>query len=150
MYSIFSPAFTVLLAVLLIVISGVLNVVSVVFVSSSFTVAVLDIISPSVKSPTVTANDTVAFPFAGTVTVIPFPFSSLILCVVVPFLSLTVTSPLFAIVTFVGTLSFTTAVPSALPSFVTVIVYVIVSPFCAVSASFPFISAFFSADIIGS
>ena len=98
------------------------------FPSSSFTYAVLDI-EPVAFSFTVTWNVTVVVPavspdFAGTLTSIPLAKSSSLKDVAPSF-----TFMLFATnVVFVGISSLTITVPSAEPLFVTVIVYVIVSP----------------------
>ena len=92
----------------------------------------LDIV-PVAPLFTVTLNVTVAIPFAfstlaGTVSSIPFANCSLVNILPFELASVTITFPSSAIVVFVGTVSFTTTLPSAEPVFVAVIVYVIVSP----------------------
>ena len=105
------------------------------------------------KSPTVTSKLTVVSPatsptLAGTSTSIPFAKSSAVCSVTAPFtfmLSLTNVVPS-------GIVSATVAFPATSPVFVTVIVYVIVSPASTsvpVTAVVPFAVAVFVALITG-
>ena len=129
-YSISSPTTTAdLFDVFSDVIIGSWYSVSVSGVSSPFTVATFLIVSPLSKSPTVTSKLTVVSPatsptLAGTSTSIPFAKSSAVCSVTVPF---TFMLPLTNVVPS-GIVSATVAFPATSPVFVTVIVYVIVSP----------------------
>ena len=141
-YRIFSPAFTVdCSAFLLNVITGVLTS----SVGISFTVA-LFVSIPVVPSFTITSKLTVAVPAPfvlafGTSTLIPsfksFSVNSAFSTPLTLMLPLTNSVP-------VGTSSFTVAVPSAFPVFVTFIVYVNFSP-----ATTAVLSAIFSLLITG-
>ena len=148
-YSISSPTTTAdLFDVFSDVIIGSWYSVSVSGVSLSFTVATFLIVSPLFKLPTVTSKLTVVVPFASTSTFIPSANCSAVYSVASLF---TFILPSTKVVPS-GIVSATIAFPSTSPVFVTVIVYVIVSPcFTSVPVTdvFPFTVAVFVALIIG-
>ena len=106
---------------------GLFTVIFSVFVLVSFTVAVFEISFSNIfsaNSSTVTSNERVVCPNAGTSTSIPSFNSSEVFVV----------SPLFIFILFAtnvvpsGISSFIVALPARFPSFLAVIVYVIFSP----------------------